>query len=371
MKHLTKLLVIFCGLGSIARAADSNTEVDVRLDAIPLWQAVANGWVHVNVRGRNSSTGAATTVQVRVTDKGKREKGASVRINIEPGTVFAGGGDVQDMGAMGVKYKVKTVNVRVRGRRRSGPKAVYEPADVMVAVDAWTTWVAESYCKDYRLPRPPSSYQTKVVVQGRDDDLRTRVLVEAKNHPKLGQRAIQVATWIAEQEGTDKEGQVPDDIRTRFRGIADEEIEAGAKLYSVVKVRVDSERTATPVEVEVDGLVQGIAELIKAGSIGEVAYIKNKTMAVGPLLGRRRHDLAKDTKVRLLNLLPDADPVLVAYRYQDDFGKMSPFTGLVPRQDLKFSSGAGSVGRSAIQFEEIAEGIRSAIPQTWDLEDVE
>ena len=371
MKHLGKLLVVFCGLGSIARAAESNTEVDVRVDAIPLWQAVANGWVQVHVRGRNSSTGAATTVQVRVTDKGKREKGVSVKVNIEPGTVFAGGGDVQDMGAMGVKYKVRTVNVRVRGRRRPVSKAVYEPADVMVAVDAWTTWVAESYCKNYRLPRPPSSYQTKVVVQGEDDDLRTRVLVEAKNHPTLGQRAIQVATWIAEQEGTDKEGQVPEGIRTRFRGITDEEIDAGTKLYNIVKVKADAGNTATSVEVDIDGLVQGIRELIKAGPLGEVAYIKNETTAVGPLLGRRKHELAKDTKVRLLNLLPDADPVLVAYRYKDDFGEMSPFTGLVPRKDLRFTSSTGSVGRSAIQFEEIAEGIRSAIPQAWDLEDVE
>jgi len=195
--------------------------------------------------------------------------------------------------------------------------------------------------------------------------------VESQNHPKLGQRAIQVATWIAEQEGTDKEGQVPEDIRTRFRGITEEEIHAGAKLYNIVKVKVDAEETGAPVQVEVDGLVQGIAELIKAGPIGEVAYIKNKTMAAGPLLGRRKHELAKDTKVRLLNLIADADPVLVAYRYKDDFGEMSPFTGLVPRKDLRFISSAGSVGRGAIQFEEIAEGIRSAIPQAWDLEDVE
>lgn len=371
MKYFAKLLVILCGLGAIARAAESNTEVDVQVDAIPLWKAVANGWVQVNVRGRNSSTGAATTVQVRVTDKGRKERGASIRVNIEPGTVFAGGGDVQDMGAMGVKYEVKTVNVRVRGRRRPVSRAVYEPADVMVAVDAWSTWVAESYCTNYRLPRPPSSYQTDVVVQGKANDVRTKVLVEARKHPELGQRAIQVATWIAEQEGTDEEGQVPKDIRTRYRGITDEEIDAGAKLYKLVKVKVDAEETGNPVEVEVDGLVQGIAKLIKAGPIGEVAYIKNKTTAVGPLLGRRRHELAKDTRVRLLNLNPDADPVLVAYRYKDDFGEMSPFTGLVPREDLRFTSTAGSVGRTAIQFEEIAEGIRSAIPQAWDLQGVD
>ena len=187
MRQLSKALVISCALGSLVLAAESGTDVDVRIDAIPLWQAVENGWVQVNVRGRNSSTGAATTVQVRLADKGRQERGTSVRVSIEPGTVFAGGGDVQDMGAMGVKYKLRTVNVRVPGRRRTVPEAVYEPADVMVAVDAWTTWVAESYCKNYRLPRPSSSHQTRVVVQGDDDDLRTKVLVEAKNHPELGQ----------------------------------------------------------------------------------------------------------------------------------------------------------------------------------------
>jgi len=195
---------------------------------VPLTQAAKDGKVAINITGMGGSTGDVIQFEVQ------RRVAEELKLSVAPGTVFkSAGGEVQDM-----------VAATLRGER-VGDDA-YRPAHEMVlADDAWHSYVVEAYCLDFHKANPRRD--DRFVLAGADQRA-ARIISAGKRHG-ASIRGIQCALWI------DRDGPAVADLQRRFPGPSDDVRIAQSLLKAVVR----SESASTQPQQQTGQLGPGFA----------------------------------------------------------------------------------------------------------------